>query len=280
MIEAMLDELLIGAIDMHVHSSPDITPRKLSDLQVAQAAEKAGLAGVLLKCHYGSTAARASLAGQCTGTVRVFGGLVLNRPVGGLNPAAVETEIALGAKEIWLPTISAANHLAFLHQSLAAAVPVTDDSERLLPAVYEILELIAKADVILGTGHLNTEECLKVIAAAQGVGVRKILVTHPEWEVTAMPLEVQKHLSAQGVMFERCFYASNSAQQLPVVEVIRQVREVGAATTVLSSDFGQVSNDEPVIGFRRFLQAMTEGGITKREIESMIKENPSGLLGL
>lgn len=278
MDEIVLDELMNGAIDMHVHSSPDITPRKLSDIQVARSATEAGLAGVMLKCHYGSTAARASLAGECVNQVKMFGGLVLNRPVGGLNIAAVETDIAFGAKEVWLPTISAVNHLSYLGKYLDGAVPVTSDEGKLLPAVHEILEMIAKADVILGTGHLNTEETLKVIAAAKSAGVKKILVTHPEWEVTDMSVELQKLLAKQGVMFERCFYASNSPQKLPIEKVVCQVREVGPQSTVLSSDFGQVFNEEPVTGFRRFLLEMIKGGISKTEVEIMVKENPGWLL--
>ncbi|MEN6567435.1 MAG: DUF6282 family protein [Veillonellales bacterium] len=277
-MDTVLDELVAGAVDMHVHSSPDVVPRKLTDIGVALQAKQAGLAGVLLKGHYCATASRAALVRESVPGIRVYGGVVLNQAVGGLNPCAVATEVALGAKEVWLPTISALNHLRFNHQDLEKGVPVVDDQGKLLPALYEVLEVVAGADVILGTGHLSTEETEKVITAALKKGVSKILVTHPEWEVTAMPVAVQQRLAAKGVYFERCFYASNSPQKLPVSELVNQIKAVGAASTVLSSDFGQVFNEEPAVGFRRFLDCMLQGGISPLEIEIMIKKNPNGLL--
>lgn len=277
-MDSILDDLITGAVDMHVHSSPDVVARKLTDIGVALKAKQAGLAGVLLKGHYCATASRAALAQESVPDIRVYGGLVLNQAVGGLNPCAVETELALGAKEVWLPTISAVNHLRFNRQNLVKSVPIVDDHGKLLPALYEVLELVASANVILGTGHLSVAETEQVIAAASEKGVRKILVTHPEWEVTAMPIAIQQRLAAKGVYFERCFYASNSPQKLPVNEIVNQIKAVGAASTVLSSDFGQTFNEEPVVGFRRFVDCMLKGGITPREIEIMIKKNPGYLL--
>lgn len=277
-MKQMIDSIIEGAIDMHVHSSPDVLPRKLSDIGVARQAKQAKLAGVLLKCHHNSTAARAQLAAESVPGIAVYGGLVLNKNVGGINPDAVETELILGAKEIWMPTVSAANHVQFLRKPLSKAVPVTDDQGKLLPAVYDVLELIAKAGVILGTGHLSPEESWKLIAAAQEQGVKKILVTHPEWEVTAMPLAMQQELAKRGVLFERCFYASNSAQNLPVEELVNQVKVVGPSSTILSSDFGQDFNDEPVVGFRRLITAMLENGIQADAVETMIKSNPQCFL--
>lgn len=274
----IIETIIEGAIDMHVHGSPDVTPRKLSDIGVAKQAKQAHLAGVLLKCHYGSTAARAQLAAESVPGIAVYGGVVLNRFVGGINPAAVETELALGAKEVWMPTISSVNHLQFARQPLKAAVSVTDEQGRLLPAVYEVLELVGKAGVILGTGHLTPEESYKVIAAAQEKGIRKILVTHPEWEVTAMPLAMQRELAQRGVYFERCFYACNSQQHLPVEELVGQVKSIGPSSTVLSSDFGQVFNEEPVVGFRRLIRVMLENGVTPEEVAVMVKDNPRRLL--
>jgi Family of unknown function (DUF6282) len=186
--------------------------------------------------------------------------------------------VKLGAKEVWLPTVSSVNHIRFNKGDLRQAVSVTDESGRLLPQLHEVLEVIAQTGVILGTGHLTPDESEQVIIAAQAKGIKKILVTHPEWEVTAMPVDQQGRLARRGVFFERCFYASNSDQRLPAEEIALQIRKVGAATTVLSSDFGQIFNEEPLQGFRRFIQTMLQHGITPGEIEVMIKTNPRSLL--
>ncbi len=274
----MIDSIISGAIDMHVHSSPDVIPRKLSDIGVAKQAKQANLAGVMLKCHHGSTVARAKLTEESVPGIAVYGGMVLNKNVGGINPDAVETELAMGAKEVWMPTVSAVNHVQFMRQQLSKAVPITDEKGNLLPAVYEVLELVAKAGVILGTGHLSPEESHKLVVAAQAQGIKKILVTHPEWEVTAMPLAMQQDLAKRGVFFERCFYASNSQQNLPVEELVNQVKSVGPSSTILSSDFGQDFNEEPVVGFRRLIRVMLDNGIKPEEVEMMVKDNPRYLL--
>lgn len=270
--------LLTGAIDMHVHSSPDFIPRKLSDIALARAAHAAGLAGLLLKCHHSPTTARAALAGECVPGIKVFGGLVLNRPAGGLNPAAVETELSMGAKEIWLPTVSAENHIRIKGGDPREAVPVFDPAGRIHPELMIIFELIAARGAILGTGHLSPLESEAVIAAAQDRGVEKIVVTHPEWELTAMPLAMQKSLARRGVYFERCFFASNSPQQLPPEAIAGQIRAVGVDSTVLASDLGQIENEAPPEGLHRLLSVMMAAGFTRSDLDIMVIQNPRSLL--
>ncbi len=280
MMNNVLDDLIRDAIYMHIHSNPDIIQRLMTDIQVARAAKAAGMAGVLIKCHYTPTTTRAALAAEAVGGIQVFGGIVTNAPAGGLNPAAVETELELGAKEVWMPTIGSVAHLRFYKKETSQAVRVADDQGRLLPEVHEILALIAQKDAILGTGHLFPSETMLVIKAAQACGVRKILVTHPEFEVVRMPVEMQKDLARQGVFFERCFFAVNSPQNLPPEELVQQVKAVGVATTVLSSDFGQVFNAPPVNGLSSLLSLMLENGISVPEVERMVKINPRSLLGI
>ena len=55
------EELLKGAYDLHVHSSPSVFPRELDGFQLIREADAAGMAGVMLKSHYESTALRAEL---------------------------------------------------------------------------------------------------------------------------------------------------------------------------------------------------------------------------
>ena len=281
MNSANVESLIKGAIDMHVHSSPDVVPRLMSDIELARSAKEAGMSGVLIKCHQTPTAARAALAMEAVGGgISVFGGLVLNNSVGGLNPVAVETEIKLGAKEVWMPTISAANFASYHKGSHYPSIEVTDQTGRLKPEVHDILDCIAASDVILGTGHLSAQECELLAMAAFERGVKKILVTHPEFEAVRMPIEMQQRLARKGVFFERCFYATNSPQKLPPQEVAEHIKAVGADTTVLSTDFGQVFNRPPVEGLKEFIATMMQYGICDDEIEIMIKKNPRLLLNI
>ena len=99
-----------GAIDMHCHPFPDLFPRLADDIDIAIAARDAGLKALMLKCHHESTVSRAYLIQRIVPGIRVFGGVVLNSYVGGINPAAVEAALRLGGKEVWMPTIDAGYH--------------------------------------------------------------------------------------------------------------------------------------------------------------------------
>ncbi len=199
-------ELLRGAIDTHVHSFPDVIPRKLDDLELVEQARAAGMRGLVLKSHVFSTAERAWLLNRLNPDFRVAGGLVLNDPVGGLNPRAVEAALKLGALQVWMPTLSAANHREHLGGS--GTLTVLCDG-RLRPEVTEILSLLAETDAILATGHLSPHEIEVLIEAALERGVSRINVTHPEWPVTALPIESQRRFAQTGRVFlERCLVAT------------------------------------------------------------------------
>ena len=53
---------------------------------------------VVLKNHFGSTAARAVLVNKIVPQIEVFGGIVLNHSVGGINPQAVVAMHRIGGK--------------------------------------------------------------------------------------------------------------------------------------------------------------------------------------
>lgn len=276
----IVDQLIRGAIEMHVHGSPDVIPRKSSELRVARAYKAAGLDGIMFKCHVATTTSRAATVQEALGDFKVFGGIVLNKMVGGLNPAAVETELALGAKQVWLPTVSAENHVKFEKHNINKAVKLTDEKGLIRPELIDILDLIAKKDVILGTGHITSDECEKVVVLAKERGVKRILITHPEYVMPGMSIDVQKKLASKGVMFERCFYASNSFQKLMPEVIAKQIKAVGADVSIMASDFGQTFNDEPLVGFKRYIRAMLGFGISPKEIEMMISLNPKRMLGV
>jgi hypothetical protein len=277
----VVEALLQGSVDTHIHGGPDIIPRKMSDMAVAHAAKTAGMRAVVIKNHVTPTTSRARLVQEAVGEIRVFGGLVLNKAAGGLNQAAVEVELALGAKEIWMPTKSSVPDITLNRGDLNKGVPVTDEKGAFLPELYEILDMIAQKDVILGTGHLTAGEIEKLATLAKQRGVRKILVSHPEFEIPEMPIQMQKSLARQGVYFERCFYAcTHPPKKLSPVVLMEQIKAVGSEFTVMASDFGQAFNEEPLTGFRRYIQTMLQLGLSREDIEIMVKKNPAQLLGI
>jgi len=272
--------MLNNAIDLHIHAAPDAIPRKLTNIQAAYMAKAAGMRAILLKNHLTPTYACASMAEEAVPGISVFGGVVLNAAVGGLNPEAVEAAVAMGAKCVWLPTSSAEQHVRHFRLQNQPVVRVFEQNGLPCDGLMDVLALVAAAECILATGHLRPEESERLAGLAKEAGVKRIVVTHPEFEATRMAVDMQKRLAARGVFFERCFYAANSSQKLPVAEIAHEMREVGWESTVLSSDFGQDYNAPPVEGLRRFLEELARCGIPEKHLSAAVTSHPASLLGL
>jgi hypothetical protein len=234
---------------------------------------------LLLKNHVTPTYARAAVAQEATPRIKVFGGIALNAQVGGINPDAVDVAVKMGARCVWMPTVSSAQHIRHF-KTKDAPVPVFDDGDMPVAGLIDIVEMIARADIILATGHLPPQECKRLLKLARQAGVKKFVVTHPEFEANAMPVDIQKELAAHGAMFERCFYAVNSGQNLPVEVIAEQINTVGWQSTVLSSDFGQHYNIPPVKGLALFLSELARCGLDEKHLRTMVTEHPASLLNL
>jgi hypothetical protein len=273
-----LPDYLEGAVDLHVHSAPDVDRRRFNDLELARAAKDAGVGAVLIKSHQNSTVERAWLVSQCVPGIRVYGGLVLNETVGGLNPAAVRLALELGARQVWMPTRSARNHRAYHGQP--GGITILDEQGGLLPVVDEILRAMAQSDCILGTGHLSPQETSVLIDAAQKLGVPKILVTHPEWGPTHHSCEAQKELAQRGeVFFERCFVSTTHlCGCVPFETIERAIIDTGVERTILSTDLGQPETPPPAEGLRLYAERLRSTGFSVDQIRAMMQTNPERLL--
>ena len=271
---------LQGTVDLHVHAASRGETQYFDALTIAQNVAQAGGRAVLLKSHWASTVELAREAeGACEG-IRVFGSLVMNTEAGGLNPAVVEAALVAGAREIWMPTITAA-HDRHVKGNPGEGITILDEAGKILPAVHEILGLIARHNSILGTGHLSIPEIQILVTAARAAGVRRILVTHPELPVVAVPLEVQEELKGEGLFFERCFLGTISHSRFggyPLEMVVSAIRQVGVESTVLATDLGQSANMLPAEGMRQFIDELIQHGFTEGQIDRMARHNPAGLL--
>ena len=311
-------DLLNGVYDMHIHAFPDVAPRKDDDMGIAKAAAAAKMGGVMIKAHQGSTVERALLVQKAVENVGVFGGVVLNHPIGGLNPHAVDVYVRLGAKEVWMPTLSADHMIRYQAAQSSAeeraafnkahggsdsfppglakpgdpwpwsrqgrGITLFDDRRRLKPEVRAILEIMAPSRAILGTGHLSVAETLALVDAALEAGVERIVLTHPEY-MDQVPVAEQTALARKGVFMERCLLATNPATRsiggnLPFDVLARGIRTVGVESTVLGTDYGQQRNPHPVEGMRTYLTLLDQAGFTPAEIERMAVKNPAALLGV
>lgn len=271
--------MLRDAIDTHVHSAPDVRPRKLTDREVAEQAADAGMRAVVLKSHVTSTADRAAVAEAAVDhRVRVFGGVVLNRAVGGLNPDAVAATLALDGRVVWLPTTSARSTSPALERREGIAVV---ESGGAVAELIAVLELVAAANAVLATGHLGAPELRVVVDEARRRGVRRILLTHPELPLVDLDVETQRVLARAGVFFERCWNSvAGATATTPLERIVSDIRAIGVESTVLATDFGQPENATPVRGFEEYLAALARAGFSAAELERMACANATTLLGL
>ncbi len=274
-----LPDFLEGAVDLHVHSAPDVDVRRFNDLELAREAALARMSAILIKSHQNSTVERAWLVSRCIPEIRVLGGLVLNETVGGLNPAAVQLAVKMGAKQVWMPTRSARNHRC--HEGLPGGISIVDEHGRLLPQVEEILQALVGSGCVLGTGHLSQAETFALIDRACALGGITVLVTHPEWAPTFYSVEQQKALMAQGnVMFERCFVSTtHRCGFVPFETIERAIMDTGVERTVLSTDLGQPDTPPPVEGLRRYAERLCSTGFSVDDVRRMMQANPARLLG-
>lgn len=288
-----VEHLLAGGIDLHTHSSPSLFQRALNDYELAREAKEAGMRGVVIKAHECPTASRAVLIDQKIEGVSTFGGVVLNQYVGGWNLAAVDAALKMGGKFVWLPTVFAQNHLDYHadHQDMVPTehelriplkgLTVHGEDGKVRPEVHEILEMVAEADVILGTGHLSAREIFAVVDAARDAGVRKILVNHADMEFNGLTLEAQIALASKGAILEKCYLTLHWHQRGVTSQSMAQgIKAIGSEHCVLVTDLGQVTNPHPVDGMRAFIEILLHEGISEEEIRKMLSEIPARLLGI
>lgn len=286
------EALLQGAVDTHVHTAPDLVPRKLDDFEAARQARARGMAAIVLKNHFLTTALRAQLVqGEVPG-VTVIGSIVLNQSAGGLNPWAVEAAARGGARVVWMPTAHAANQLA--HEAAPGGQPhragmtlpgrqtsvqVFDAEGRPTADTDAVLEIVRDRGMVLATGHLSPDEVDRLTAHAVKLGLRKIVLTHPDLPVIAMPVAFQKRMAERGVYFERTFNVTLRPDAgLPLAALAERIRDVGSRSTILATDFGQPANPLPVEGMLAYVQGLLDNGFAPDEVRQMASDHARGLL--
>ena len=297
--EATVKELVRGAYDMHIHSEPDVLPRKFNDIVLAEHAIEAGMAGVVLKSHYICTADRASLINQMFPQIRAFGGLVLNNSMGGMNPLAVDVAGRLGNKVVWFPTVDAENEVKNITgenndgkpqpywMTIARAMRekgIAGDPVRVIVdgkvthEAIQCMEVIAEYDMILATGHIAPEEMLPVVKAAREAKVNRVIITHPEFPATYLDQDQQRALGKYDVMFERCF-TQPYTKKVEWETVYDNIRKIGPNSTILSTDLGQSTAPWVEEGLGMFIGNLLDNGFTPSEIETMSHANAGQILG-
>lgn len=272
---------LDGIIDTHVHAAPDSTPRSIDAFETARMARRQGMRAMLFKNHYVETASLAYSVAQNVPGFEAFGGIALNRSVGGLNVAAIERMAMLAGghgRVVWMPTFDS-EHGHLTRAPNPNHVPVARDGA-LLPTTLAVLDAIAAHGLALATGHSSPAETLAIIDAARERDITRIIVTHPSDELVGMSVAEQQEAAGRGALLEYPIAHTTPIGAIPFDEFVAQIRAVGPANVVLSSDLGQVGNPVHTDGFVAFLPRLTDAGFSAAEIDRMTRHNPARLLGL
>jgi hypothetical protein len=297
--------ILRGAIDMHVHCGPEAIPRKYHAKDIARLVQEFAMETAVIKSHFTYTSDWAVMAFKETG-IKIYGALVMNQHVGGINPYALGA--ALGPEEggemflkvVWMPTIHSPAHIQRQrHQGYELDIPpewtggrdvssamrlkeidpVFIKPSEVLPRLDKILTMISDHNLVLATGHLSSEDTFFLVKRAREKGVRKILLTHPLYETTQLSIQDLKELVGPDIFVEHS-YALHVIDHIPFEVMVQYIKEVGAQYSVLTSDLGQINMPPPPEGLLEFIDNLMKRGVTEDEIFCMIRDNPKYLLGL
>ncbi len=273
---------LTGAIDIHVHSAPDNTDRSVDGLEAAIMARAHGMRAIVLKNHYDPTAGLAYMVRAQVAGLDVFGGIDLNLPVGGMNPAAVEHMTQVSGRYgrvVWMSTFDAENQVRYSKEN-RPFVSVSRNGE-LLQATKDVVAVIAKHGLVLATGHVSADEGLMLLREGKRQGVQHMVVTHAVNEPILMTVAQMREAASQGAYIEFVGGSMRPADAAARVDRFADaIRIVGPQFCILSSDLGQKGNPLPADGFAAFIAALQARGFTDAELARMSKENPAALLGL
>jgi hypothetical protein len=290
-----VNALLKGAVDLHCHSGPAAMPRVLDHHEAMMDCAAAGFRALLYKDHFYLGVPHAVMLEKLfpdTG-VRLFSGLALNNASGGINPHAVDHAASIGAKIIWMPTLSAQNHIAQLTgqgksfpktaRKMLDPVPLSalDANGAVSDAAKACLDIIAEADIILAGGHLPARELHLLFDEAKRRGVKKMLVNHPTYIVGCNDDDIRS-LVAAGATIEHsiCMFADGKSKKFGASDLAHLIEVAGVDRTILSSDLGLLDNPRPVEGFRQIVRMLLDLQFPTADIQRLIGTNAASLIDL
>lgn len=281
-----------GVIDLHVHAGPDVLGRVADDVEIATDCRAAGMAGIAVKAHLESTASRAYHTNRAVTGFRYIGGVCLNYPVGGINPAAVDACLRLGGRVVWMPSGHSRFHaqvtgslgnwgysdMSIYNPADALGITVLDDEGNLTLATREVIALVHEHDALLATSHLSPDEIVAVAEACRDQAT-KLVVTHIRW-TPEYDLELAKRAIELGATVEIAgSTVGGYTNRFPIGEVVDAIREFGPQPLIIASDAGGVRHPRPHEAIRILATNLAELGVPERELDLMLKENPARLVG-
>lgn len=290
-----VQEIIKSAIDIHVHIGPEIIPRKYSVGSLIDS-EHGKIAGMVLKNHFYPTSPFIEEVRNMKG-LQLFGAVVLNNFVGGLNSEVIYSASLSSDKPIvvWFPTTTAKN---FLDKSKYEIAPEwvqkkgfkarkaknikgisVVNKKKLTNETIEVLRTIKTLGAVLATGHLSWQECKVLIEEALRMKIKNIVITHPIYQRIDMPIKIQKELAQKGCFIEQT-YSMYSIDNISIQKIVNQIKKVGYENIILSSDVGQTFSPSPSSALELFAKLLIKEDISEKELFTMLVNNPRKLLSI
>ena len=281
--QKLTDPALTGAIDLHAHFGPDSYARQWDAFEVVKLAKERGMRGVVLKNHWTESAGLAWLVRKYgTQGIEVFGSVTLDTPVGGVNPMAVrymaDVEGTWG-RIVWMPTHDSEHEVTYNKETRAKAI--VSRNGKLIPEVFEVLDLIKERNLTLATGHVTPEEALMIMAEAKKRGITRIIVTHPLLgeQYTNMSLaQLQESVKLGGAI--EITAGTLSRDGAAKTRAIEAIKTLGTQNVFIASDSGLVGTPNHPDALAMAAKALRAAGFSEQDLNRMFKETPARLVGL
>ena len=278
-------KLMDGAIDFHIHGGPDAyMPTPYDELEIAIQACRVGMKALVFKCHSMSSARTTYFVQNAVNRwaeehnkkkIDIFGGVVLNYCVGGLNPEAVNVCHRVGGKFVWLPNLDASFHRKVM--GTKGGIEVLDENDNIVPPLREIFAMIAEVDMVLSLGHQSTKERFILIDEAKKAGIKRIELIHPNQVTNKMTVDQMKIAADKGVYIG--YYCTNFRPlQWSWDEFMQVCQTVGPDRIIAGTDSGIFMSPSPLEAMRLYITGMLVRDVPERDVGKMVKTNPSTLL--
>ncbi|MBM3291948.1 hypothetical protein FJY84_04650 [Candidatus Bathyarchaeota archaeon] len=317
------NELLKGAIDIHVHAGPHLktSPRSVDPFKAATQAKEAGMAAIVYMDVFEMSNGTSWIVNRVVNGIKTFGGINLNTVYNGINPRAVKTALYYGdgAKYVAFGTHSTywmasregqyidgrwvQSHIRFpkfKEEELERSIRIPEGEPT--PEIKEILSLVAEhSEVYLITGHVSAQEAVRLCELAKDYGIKKVVVSS-----TIPKIASHEQLNAMiknGAYLEYTLagfthstgtrktdyyveleYASDpipgNFPSFTIKNVAEHIKLYGSENCIIASDLGVYTLPPPVEGLREFIACLLDLGLSQEAISSVVKSNPSKLLGI
>ncbi|MBN2336661.1 hypothetical protein JXL21_13975 [Candidatus Bathyarchaeota archaeon] len=228
------EELLKGAIDIHVHAGPHIfsSPRRVDPFQAATQARDAGMRAIVFMDVFEMSNGTAWLVNRAVPDFKTYGGIILNTVYGGMNPRAVKTALSYGDGAKY---VSFGAHCTYYQASREGRL--VDGAFKPLSELYpefrreletciripegepgrdldEILRLIASnPHVYMVTGHVSVPEAVRLVDLSRDYGVERVVVSSAV--VKEASLDQLRYMAGKGAYIEYTLAAYTHTTTIP-----------------------------------------------------------------